>query len=353
VVDDSSRHIIVIRNNEFYKVPILDGDALPSEDALSQVFSSIIAAPNRSSVPIGVWTSTERDLWAKTRASFTKLHPQNAELLTAIDSALFCVSLDSAEARTLEDRSRAFLFGDMRNRWFDKAFTLIVLPKGVAAINFEHAWGDGTTIGRFCHELWSDAEGKPSGFTPLPGRVGSLALASNAAPQPLPFHLNSELNLLVDFAAKTADQFTAVTATRVLRFEGFGREDIKSWGFAPDSFIQTAFQYAQWLVHANVVSTYESCSTGHFQHGRTEAIRSATPGGFVENNAHDRAHYFAICHHVLTLAHFAFFFFLFFFSFFALATNYFRNKLVCALAAGKGRCHCRSTSSFELGCGFA
>ena len=33
-----------------------------------------------------------------------------------------------------------------RFRWFDKCFSLIVTPSSNAAINFEHAWGDGVSL---------------------------------------------------------------------------------------------------------------------------------------------------------------------------------------------------------------
>ena len=45
------------------------------------------------------------------------------------------------------------LYGDGRNRWFDKSFTLIVLPNGMAAVNFEHAWGDGVAVLRYVNEV--------------------------------------------------------------------------------------------------------------------------------------------------------------------------------------------------------
>lgn len=45
---------------------------------------------------------------------------------------------------------RFFPFFD---RWFDKSFQLILCKDGKAAINFEHAWGDGVAVLRFFNEV--------------------------------------------------------------------------------------------------------------------------------------------------------------------------------------------------------
>ena len=40
------------------------------------------------------------------------------------------------------------LHGEARDRWLDKSFQLVVSRDGEAAINFEHAWGDGIAVVR-------------------------------------------------------------------------------------------------------------------------------------------------------------------------------------------------------------
>lgn len=73
--------------------------------------------------------------------------------LKLIDSALFTVALDDTAADSEAELSRQMLSGDGRNRWFDKSFTLIVLPNGMAGVNFEHAWGDGVAVLRYVNEV--------------------------------------------------------------------------------------------------------------------------------------------------------------------------------------------------------
>lgn len=75
--------------------------------------------------------------------------------LKLIDSALFTVALDDTAAGSEAELSRQMLSGDGRDRWFDKSFTLIVLPNGMAGVNFEHAWGDGVAVLRYVNEVCS------------------------------------------------------------------------------------------------------------------------------------------------------------------------------------------------------
>lgn len=47
---------------------------------------------------------------------------------------------------------------------------------------------------------------------------------------------------------------------------------------SPDAVAQMAFQLAFKRLHGTMPSTYESCTTRGFHHGRTEVIRSCTTG---------------------------------------------------------------------------
>lgn len=58
--------------------------------------------------------------------------------------------------------------------------------------------------------------------------------------------------------------------------ERFGKKACKKWGISPDSLMQLGFQVAYHRSFSKTVTTYESCSTSAFKHGRTEAIRPAT-----------------------------------------------------------------------------
>lgn len=46
-------------------------------------------------------------------------------------------------------------------RWYDKSLSLLVAKNGLAAINFEHSWGDGVAILRLFNEIYKDTTEKP------------------------------------------------------------------------------------------------------------------------------------------------------------------------------------------------
>ena len=50
----------------------------------------------------------------------------------------------------------------MKPRWFDKSFSVIMGPTGKAAVNFEHAWGDGVAVLRYFNEVFKDTTEKPN-----------------------------------------------------------------------------------------------------------------------------------------------------------------------------------------------
>ena len=60
------------------------------------------------------------------------------------------------------ETSRCFLHGDGVDRWLDKSFSLLVSANGRAALNFEHAWGDGVAVLRFFNETYAAAAALPT-----------------------------------------------------------------------------------------------------------------------------------------------------------------------------------------------
>ena len=47
-------------------------------------------------------------------------------------------------------------------RWFDKSLSLLLAPDGHAAVNFEHAWGDGVAVLRYFTEVYGDMTKMPA-----------------------------------------------------------------------------------------------------------------------------------------------------------------------------------------------
>ena len=120
-----NNHIVVIRKNRFYVVPLADvsGRELSAAELEAQ-FNTIItlAGSDKNSPPVGVLTSDNRDRWADAREALIAASPsgKNADLLRNIEGAMIIVALDDNKPITREEISWSTWVGDGRNRWYDK-----------------------------------------------------------------------------------------------------------------------------------------------------------------------------------------------------------------------------------------
>jgi carnitine O-acetyltransferase len=204
--------------------------------------------------------------WARTRRALLEHSPVNAEALDTVETALLCLCLDSADPRDDQTACDQLLHGDSGNRWFDKAFSIVVFPDGRAGLNIEHCELDGTTVLSLTDSILAPREGEQG------------PLATGRPPfQPLEFLLDDSLRGTVREAAQDFAAFADNTATRALSFTDLGTDRIKKLGMSPDSFVQMAYQLAHQRAKGLIGATYESIATRQFRLGRTEAMRVVTP----------------------------------------------------------------------------
>ncbi|KAM3619291.1 uncharacterized protein V6R79_005625 [Siganus canaliculatus] len=270
--DDKGKHLLVMRKGNMYVFDIVDKDGnlvKPAEiqSHLEYILSDPTPAP---AFPLGVLTSENRDVWAGLRDKL--LAAGNAEALRTVDSALFCLSLDDESMKDHIHISHNMLHGDGCNRWYDKSFSVILTKDGQAAINFEHAWGDGVAVLRFQNEIYKDTTEKPLVH---PGSA-SAAVDSSAAVRRLQFKLDNELETGIRTAKENFDSAISKLTIDAMEFRKGGKEQLKKSKLSPDAVAQLAFQMGFLRQYGQTVATYESCSTAAFKHGRTETIRPAT-----------------------------------------------------------------------------
>ena len=270
-----SKHIVAIHKGHFYSFDVLDvsGEVVDGgvvKACIEEILSDCRAV-NESS--IGYFTSMDRSSWAEIRPELKALNP---EMMYQIDSALFVLCLDEYDVSKNEHGIpmseyeaipliRNGLHGEAYNRWFDKSFNLIITKNGKGAVHFEHSWGDGVSVLRYFNEIFDDSTNKH--FT---GQTGPSSVKRWD-----PVMSQNLLNM--NEVARTG--FTAVKDSfqlDVLKFEGFGKHDLKKLKISPDSICQLSFQMAYWRLKNEFVGTYESCSTAAFKSGRTETIRPCT-----------------------------------------------------------------------------
>ncbi|MGD2271885.1 MAG: choline/carnitine O-acyltransferase [Desulfobacterales bacterium] len=271
------KHIVVLHKGNLFTLNVLrnSGDLRGIGEIEAELASILASGADavRDDEAIAVLTTMNRDDWADARKALLNIHPRNETLLEEIESALFALCLDDFSPMTLDDRFRAILHGDGKNRWFDKSFQFIVGKNGRFGVSGEHSGLDGYPVHRlikFIYDesvMWQRLE-KPRG------------LKSECRPRRLKFQFDDRIHRTILKAAKDFNRFIENTSTRVIAFRDFGKDFIKSSKISPDAFVQLALQIALYKLFGKCKSVYEVASTRRFQNGRTETLRS------VSNESH-------------------------------------------------------------------
>ena len=120
----TNNHIIVIRKNRFFLVPLADTTHEYSAAEIEIQLQNIIAhaGSEASPTPVGALTSDNRDLWTDARETLLAASPsgKNAQLLKKIEGAMIILALDDTKPVSRQEISWSTWVGDGRNRWFDK-----------------------------------------------------------------------------------------------------------------------------------------------------------------------------------------------------------------------------------------
>lgn len=214
------------------------------------------------------------------------------------------------------------LHGSGRGRWHDKSVSLVVFPDGDAGLSFEHSWGDGQTLLRWANDI----SGGPGGDT-VPHELAPSLASTRVEAEPLSVEVGPYVSAGIEVRGgrrgpgRPCQEPPVCAPSRpALAPRGSApAASLRSWpprlpwtrgvsaawgsvssrpagcprtprcrsvrGVAPSARIaltvtwlpaaQVAYQRAYRRLFGAPASTYESCSTKHYRHGRTEAIRWA------------------------------------------------------------------------------
>ena len=273
-----NQYILVIRKNQFFKVPYSIGGQQLNAFELEKQFSRIYKIAQKSPA-IGALTSQNRDVWYNARKALQSAHPANVQALETIQAASFTICLDDASPITLEERAHQYWHGDGQNRWFDKPLQFIVNENGTSGFVGEHSMMDGTPTHRLNDYInmlivtnkldMSD----PSVRSDLP------------EPQPIKFHVNETVIREVHRAVSDFDALIAQHDLCVQAYQGYGKGLIKRFKCSPDAYVQMIIQLAYHKMYGYNRPTYESAATRRFQQGRTETCRSVSDESVAWCNA--------------------------------------------------------------------
>ncbi|BCS26492.1 carnitine O-acetyltransferase CAT2 [Aspergillus puulaauensis] len=266
---DENQHIVVVRKNQFFKVPLVVNGRKLNVSELEKLFERIYQTAQKAP-PVGVLTVANRDHWTAARKKILAAHPNNAQALKDIESSGFVICLDDASPVTLEERAEQYWHGDGSNRWFDKPLQFIVNENGTAGFMGEHSMMDGSPTHRLNDHLNALIFNNKIDLSAKPVR------SDLPDPRPINFHLNEECNEAIDVAAKEHRQQIAAHELRVQAYQGYGKGLIKKFKCSPDAYVQMLIQLAYFKMYGKNRPTYESASTRKFAEGRTETIRTVS-----------------------------------------------------------------------------
>lgn len=264
---DENKHILVIRKNNFFKVPHEHNGQQLNTTELEAQFNKVYMLAEKSP-GVGIMTTENRDRWADMRGRLIKTSAGNKAALESIEGASFVVCLDDATPVTLHERSVQYWHGDGTNRWFDKPCQFIVNDNGTSGFNGEHSMMDGTPTHRLNDDIMDWIFNEKLDFDDPEIR------SDIPDPQPIKFQLNGEN--MADIALATTHHVGIISQQelRVEAYQGYGKELMKKFKASPDAYVQMLIQLAYKKFYGKNRPTYESAATRKFQEGRTETCRS-------------------------------------------------------------------------------
>ena len=264
-----NKHILVIRKNQFFKIPHEVGGSQLNTSEFEKLFRRVYEKAE-SSPPVGALTSENRDVWTAARSNLLSAHAANASALEAIESASFVVCLDDASPITLEERAHQYWHGDGRNRWFDKPLQFVINDNGTSGFAGEHSMMDGTPTHRLNDYINMLILTNKLDFS-------DPSIRSNL-PEPLPikFHMNDTVKADIQRACTDFENIIGQHELRVQAYQGYGKGLIKRFKCSPDAYVQMTIQLAYHKMYGINRPTYESAATRRFQQGRTETCRSVS-----------------------------------------------------------------------------
>ena len=291
------KHIMVLCNNVWYSLDILDNMYQPVESAaLAQHLQKIFDdAQTHHCLPFQVLTSQDRDVWAKQRYDLIQYSSVNANIISLIESSLFCITLatdipePSHGSPTEEDTiAKAILCSpNCELTWFDHGYNLIAFPNGSTGLQGNHSPADAMTalyMIRWFQEsirnrsidtvgLIASKVNKMKASAKESSLSGSLKVSRHI------FDMKgwSSSEMAVKNALSHSKKLFDSIDVRVVTFNSYGSNEAKKLETSPDALVQMGLILGYYrLNNGELPATYETAHTRQFYHGRTETIRSCS-----------------------------------------------------------------------------
>lgn len=293
--NNKDEYVIVICRNQFYYLKVKNKSiSLSEDDICSNLLHILNEAPClEGPPPVGILTTWKRPLWAEARNALSQ-DETNVNNLKLIENALLVLCLDEPLTDTFNSRMSRGVRGhtvgcrdetnlmlqmihgggsrfNSANRWFDKTIQIIISGDGACGLCYEHSFAEGGPIIATVQKWMEEVNSLPQNCD-VPNCDDNLQL-----PIKLDWILDSHNHRHISDAITAIDSLASDLDFQVFRFDGYGKNFIKSCKVSPDSYIQLALQLAYYKLNGKLTATYESASLTRFLHGRVDCIRAASP----------------------------------------------------------------------------
>lgn len=272
------KHIAVVHNNNFFKVPAYDnnGEILKPEKIFGQLKAVINSSP-KVAEPVGILTSEHRDTWAQVYKELVK-DQTNRNSVENIETSLFLLCLDGPSSHLSAPNVATLAAqkivhgggskGSSGNRWFDKTIQIVVGRDGEVGITVEHSPAEAVPIAMLMNFALDFMAKLPKGTSGDSSKFPEI--------EKLEFNVSSNIKKAIEVAKTNLDKLVEDTAFLSSTYPGYGKNKIKEFKLSPDSYVQMALQLAYYRLHNQPAAHYESAGTRLFYLGRTETIRSCS-----------------------------------------------------------------------------
>lgn len=275
---DEARHIIIISNNHFFKLCVVDKNGILSEGKLVTAIKDIADRSGMPGKPVGILTGNDRDTWAKDHSLLLELG-NNRSVIKDIETSLFILCLDknitkdafkeknNASVRAVQTMTGFNSCLNAGNRWHDKTVQYIVAADGYIGMEYEHSPCEGVPVA-----VLHDYVLKYIAARENSAKCGDSKDCPRA--ELLKFETNNVIESAIEKATDAVDKLSDDIDMECFTFDKFGADAIKAIKLSPDSFIQIAMQVTFYNLQRKPPAHYESAALRRFINARTECIRS-------------------------------------------------------------------------------
>ncbi|KAK0193843.1 acyltransferase ChoActase/COT/CPT [Armillaria mellea] len=262
--DPSTYNIVVIVHGWFYRVTVMESPSVSTDVAhLARYLEAVVSDAEQrlldgeEPIPIGVLSADDRDTWSNNLQ----------HLLSLLDDKIYKDPSSSTKQYSFDSHLRTIrsTTGNVDNRWFDKAFTLIVDPAARSGAMGEHSPCDALVPSIVAEYgiIQGIDESHFEDDSALPSRGQRW----------------DRLDWVVDDFIKKECVNAKERADRIVENsdDSYGTDWIKGVAkLSPDAFIQMSLQLTWYRMQGQFTATYETALTRMFNKGRTENIRTLT-----------------------------------------------------------------------------